>query len=140
MKILDRPQLINASQAGVLYGKTPARVAQISLERAAEGYEWPRKVGRQWLAPASEWEVILNAKKKAETKKGEQHDEVVTAAEASRRLNISPNWLVTLGKRSLAKGNTWPIKQGPNWIAPIQEWKKIEENPRLRFLKPRNKR
>lgn len=138
MKSVDKSKLINATQAGALYGKSSARVGQIALELKAKGYEWPKKVGRQWLAPVSEWEKILDPKKRETNEtKTTLKTEVITAAEAGRRLNITSNWLITLGKRSLANGASWPIKQGHNWIAPFQEWKEIASDPGLRLLKMR---
>lgn len=51
--------------------------------------------------------------------------EYITAAEAARRLGLSGDYAAELAKKSHQKGNSWPIKRGRYWYAPMSEWEKI---------------
>lgn len=60
-KIQDEIKLITASQAAEKLNISPSWVAQLAKRSHLLKRQWPKKVGRMWLAPMSEWEKIVNS-------------------------------------------------------------------------------
>jgi len=130
-------EYINAKRAGELFGKSPSRAAKLARDHYEEGHEWPVKVGRQWMAPEQAWEQILIPKhrRRKPSQSNEKEKELITASEASRRLQRNSNWIAELGKRNKRRGGEWPKKIGRYWLAPIEEWKRIANMRSLRAWK-----
>lgn len=126
-------EYINAKKAGEIFGKSPSRAAKLARDNYEEGHEWPKKAGRQWMAPEWAWDQILNPKhRRWKPPQSVVKKELITASEASRQLKSNPNWVAELGKRNKRQGGEWPQKIGRYWLAPLEEWKRIVNTTSLR--------
>lgn len=139
--------LYSSPEAARFFGLNRSYVSREAKKAFLRGEEWPVKRGQAYEAPLWAWEKILNRPDKVKRKprkrtapnngkgKLKQEEEFISASKAALRLNVAKSWLTRLGKRAHTdKRYHYPVwsEKRRMWLAPFSEWKKIEDDPRLR--------
>ena len=128
-------EYITAAEAARIFGLNGEYAARLARKSHNEGKPWPKKRGRYWYAPLTEWEKILSPEGKVKRKKRKQvdvqdkiqleHSKLITAAEAAKIFGVSRNWAAELARRSKRSGREWPKKMNRFWMATPEDWQAI---------------
>jgi hypothetical protein len=134
---------ITASQAARLFGFSRFYGSKLSKLAQKKGRPFPKKIGRSWMAPISEWEKIFNdpdiqpRKERKSVPKSKAsgvstRTDLITATTAAQILGCSPSWMMILAKRGKERGFEWPKKIGRFWLATKEDWEKIYSSTELK--------
>lgn len=137
---------ISTPEAAKLFGLDRRYCAKLAKEAKRSSSHFPVRRGKSWEAPLSEWSKILKPKNKTLRKKRKertlevkesnlQQYEAVSCARAAAHFGISRSWAAKLANRAVKKGYTRPRKEGNQWIALLDEWEVVFQDPDLRAWK-----
>lgn len=133
--------MISAAAAAKMVGLNPEYAARLAKRAHLAGSEWPKKRGRYWQAPLSEWERILSPSGRVRRKKRKRLKEkreeppvegLLSATQAAKRWGISKSWASELARRCHRMEREWPKRLGRYWMAPWGCWQEIFEDARLK--------
>lgn len=135
-------EYITSLEAARRFGLDRYYVTRLARESRKAGNSYPVKRGRSWEATEEEWAKILNPRDKKVRKTRKRQigltdknfagDPGVSCTRAAEKLGVSSSWARKLAQRAKKKGFQWPEKQNSQWIAPLDEWRRIFEDPSLR--------
>jgi hypothetical protein len=120
MELLNTPKAVNTYG-----GKSQRQATRIASRLSNEGYPYPQKVGRDWIAPAEVWEYVLG--RVEEYPRDIQFFDLLNTREAAEKNNRSADWAKDLARRH-SKNQIWPQKVGREWIAPAEVWRELFQN------------
>lgn len=143
-------KLYTAPEAAEYFGLNRQYVTRRAREAFREGKPWPIRRGKPYEATLAGWDQILNESKRVKRKKRKRSVErkelanegkqppsppLISASAASKKVGYSARWLNELGKRARENFySPWPQwdENRRIWVAPLKQWQKIGEDPRLR--------
>lgn len=138
-------EYITAPEAAKRFGLNRQYATRLAREWKEAGNPFPVKRGRSWEAPEEEWSKIFHPPNKKLRKSRKEwveptnryplNDPGISCSRAARKFGLSSSWAVRLSQRARKKGYRWPQKQGHQWIAPVDEWERIFNDPGLRRWK-----
>lgn len=116
------------------------QAARLARESFRAGNPFPVKRGRAYEAPLSEWKKIFRPQGKVLRKPRNQYkfasenqdpDQGYSCSRAARIEGVSTSWAIRLAQRAVKRGYDWPKWESGQWIAPLPEWKRIFNDPKL---------
>lgn len=116
MEFLNTPQAVKR-----FGGKSTRQATRIANQLMKQGYPYPQKVGRDWIAPVEVWKFVLGFSNKYPEV---QIFYLLNTRQAAEENQRSAAWAKDLARRA-QRSSEWPRKIGREWVAPREVWREL---------------